>query len=648
MSAASSDEDGSVVKFVPFASTVESSFWVRYCQEKLDRIQLSEDPIDLIATYSVDAPRLQVQETSLETSTKVPNDRIAMKGILMGFNTLESFQKLDKNDLLRTFMQNLPDKMTSFLLLTYADLKNHKVLYWFAMPALVPQSSIRALRQESLHDIWTLEERQRLHSQIQLLRAETCPPYFIYNKVTCLPLSSYDENDNVIFGFFDPAQGAPMGWPMRNLVAYLSLHLKLGGTTVRILSYRPRRLRRRTWLEDTSFEEVDSSLDDEMDASVLLHVVIPDVYDDRVVGWELNARSKPGPRWVNLRPLLDSQHLAIQAADLNLKLMKWRMIPSLQVDKLQSTRVLIIGAGTLGCSVARVLLGWGIRHIQFVDSGKVSYSNPCRQSLFTLEDCEAEGGRPKAAAAAEALRRIAADVHSEGHALSIPMPGHKEGGESVEVTVNTLDAMVQECHVVFLLTDTRESRWLPTVMAAAHDKMLLNAALGLDSWLVMRHGGGLGCYFCNDVVAPENSTKNRTLDQQCTVTRPGLAPIASSMAVELMVALLHHPLGHKAEAPHMRTEFTLDSGGDLGVMPHQIRGSLVSYTMMTPTVPAFAHCTGCSPSVIEAYHADKVELVKKVCESRDGSYLEDLSGLTSFRAEAADKMVDMEDWVEDE
>jgi ubiquitin-like modifier-activating enzyme ATG7 len=231
------------------------------------------------------------------------------------------------------------------------------------------------------------------------------------------------------------------------------------------------------------------------------------------------------------------------------------------------------------------------------------------------------------------------------------MPGHKTDVESMQAAVQKLDSMVQECDVVFLLTDTRESRWLPTVMAASHNKLLINAALGLDSWLVMRHGGGLGCYFCNDVVAPENSMKNRTLDQQCTVTRPGLSPIASAMAVELMVALLHHPLEKGAPAPVSgQREFspTDNSGGALGVMPHQIRGSLVSYTMMTPTVPAFPYCTACAPALVEAYQNDRMQLVHAVCESPDGSYLEDLSGLTAFRAEAAEKMEDMEDWEDDE
>lgn len=39
------------------------------------------------------------------------------------------------------------------------------------------------------------------------------------------------------------------------------------------------------------------------------------------------------------------------------------------------------------------------------------------------------------------------------------------------------------------------------------------------------------------------SLSDRTLDQMCTVTRPGLAAIAGATAVELMASVLQHPLG---------------------------------------------------------------------------------------------------------
>ena len=63
-------------------------------------------------------------------------------------------------------------------------------------------------------------------------------------------------------------------------------------------------------------------------------------------------------------------------------------MPELQLDTIMAAQCLLLGSGTLGCAVSRALLGWGVRTITLVDNGKVSYSNPVRQSLFTFTDCK--------------------------------------------------------------------------------------------------------------------------------------------------------------------------------------------------------------------------------------------------------------------
>lgn len=148
----------------------------------------------------------------------------------------------------------------------------------------------------------------------------------------------------------------------------------------------------------------------------------------------------------------------------------------------------------------------------------------------------------------------------------------------VVADIAQLESLVAAHDVVFLLTDTRESRWLPTLLAAAAGKLAVNSALGFDGFMVMRHGapplppaaaaqraqeaeaqagrpgregeqeaggasgssssssgavgGGsslqegprLGCYFCNDVVAPINSTGGRSLLLQVQLHGAGTPP----------------------------------------------------------------------------------------------------------------------------
>jgi ubiquitin-like modifier-activating enzyme ATG7 len=154
--------------------------------------------------------------------------------------------------------------------------------------------------------------------------------------------------------------------------------------------------------------------------------------------------------------------------------------------------------------------GWGVRKITFVDNGSVSFSNPVRQPLFNFKDC-LEGGAKKAHRASEALRDIYPGVNSTGHDLSVPMAGHPViDAVKARTDFEVLKKLIDDHDAVFLLMDSRESRWLPTVMGKAMGKLVMNAALGFDTFVVMRHGvksvsnvaSELGCYFCNDVVVP--------------------------------------------------------------------------------------------------------------------------------------------------
>lgn len=215
------------------------------------------------------------------------------------------------------------------------------------------------------------------------------------------------------------------------------------------------------------------------------------------------------------------------------------------------------------------------------------------------------------------------------------MPGHivsKESRKEVQKQVDLLTKLIQDHDVIFLLTDSRESRWLPTVLGTLYQKTVITVALGFESFVVMRHGihskdskDVLGCYFCNDVVAPVNSTKDRSLDQQCTVTRPGTSAMSGGIAVELLVSMLQHPLG--AKAPASKKD---DQIGELfGLVPHQIRGSLSSFQNMILTGSSYNQCTACSPKIIQAFEKDGFDFLEKAFN--DPAILEEITGLKDMK-----------------
>lgn len=416
----------------------------------------------------------------------------------------------------------MPSLLSSFSIISYADLKKYQFTYWFAFPALHSAwvhagDAIHITSDESTALVeqvgtWQYGVDVREHGFFLVKRAPVSSPQRTDDGrplVCSWKVGSLREFENGFFdgvpeedryiAFVDPStyEHNP-GWQLRNLLVLIQQRFRL--ERVQILCYRDVQSRRH-----------------EARSIILPLAQAPNSNSQygpgempRVTGWERTGNALRAKK-ANLAEYMDPTRLADQSVDLNLKLMKWRIAPELDLDIIRGTKCLLLGAGTLGTYVSRNLMGWGVRKITFVDYGKVSYSNPVRQPLFEFKDCQ-DGGVPKATRAAQALKEIYPGVESEGHVLSVPMLGHPftDDGSQTKADFDKLRALIAEHDVIFLLMDSRESRWLPTVMGKAEDKVVLTAALGFDSYVVMRHGAedmegqALGCYFCNDVVSPTN------------------------------------------------------------------------------------------------------------------------------------------------
>lgn len=711
------------MQYTPFASDIELPFYTSLASLKLNHDKLDDSPRKLLGLYEIrpsDAPdascRMQVHGNAL-TSDEVPAGYYRAEGIIKNFNTIEEYRNIDKTLMIQQAGKTIwdaindgtiyscPSLLSSFLILSFADLKKYRFHYWFAFPAIhsyppwVPASNdvegtaatntdqggsipgaknLTSLESSTLVDAvqsWKYGVDSRQHGFFLARKdrsvhhggpiiGETDGENGHDRQRTLSP-----SNDAIGFswkisslsgfetGFFEGARpedcyvcfadpsnySTAPGWMLRNLL--IMVRQRWGLDKVQILLYRDVPSKRDQGRSIVITLESESRRASDPDARHAPTGQMP-----KVTGWERNSAGKLMGRVVDLTEYMDPHRLADQSVDLNLRLMKWRITPNLDLDKIKNTKCLLLGAGTLGGYVARNLLGWGVRKITFVDSGTVSFSNPVRQPLFEFKDC-LEGGVKKAYRASEALSEIYPGVDSTGHVLTVPMAGHPVV-DSVKARQDfeLLRKLIDEHDAIFLLMDTRESRWLPTVMCKATGKIVMNAALGFDTFVVMRHGvkddldpeAELGCYFCNDVVAPANSVKHQTLDQQCTVTRPGVAAIASALLVELFVTVLQHPKGAAAPASASQNE---DRGNHpLGLVPHQIRGFLSNFTNISVVGRSYDCCSACSDNIINAYKQDGWLFVQRALNER--GYVEELSGLKEVQQKAEATAAEVE-WDEE-
>ncbi|OUJ76178.1 molybdopterin-synthase adenylyltransferase MoeB [Hymenobacter crusticola] len=129
-------------------------------------------------------------------------------------------------------------------------------------------------------------------------------------------------------------------------------------------------------------------------------------------------------------------------------------------EKLLAARVLVVGAGGLGCPVLQYLAAAGVGTLGIADADKVEASNLQRQVLFG----DADLGQSKAAAAARAVQRLNPAVRCEVYPQRVDLADVRELVAQYDVVVDGSDNFPTR----YLLNDACVSLGKPLISGAIY------------------------------------------------------------------------------------------------------------------------------------------------------------------------------------
>ncbi|WP_309641307.1 HesA/MoeB/ThiF family protein [Flavobacterium sp.] len=129
-------------------------------------------------------------------------------------------------------------------------------------------------------------------------------------------------------------------------------------------------------------------------------------------------------------------------------------------QKLTEAKVLVIGAGGLGCPVLQQLAGAGVGCIGIVDGDEIEESNLHRQVLYTLSDC----GKNKATTVAEVIFKQNPEVKVMPFSNHFTTENAFEIIEDYQMIVDCTDNLATR----YLINDVALVKKIPMVYASIH------------------------------------------------------------------------------------------------------------------------------------------------------------------------------------
>jgi ubiquitin-like modifier-activating enzyme ATG7 len=310
------------LQFEPWPTcTISTLFWKTLASKKLNEFRKGRAELVIKGFYIQNLHKTaqlffstESFETQISSVAELGSNFRTLEGKLILCDTIEEFKALDRQAEACKLAENnatcnnLLD-VRHFLLFAYADVKRFKFYHQIAYP------------------VQLFVKEQLSWSEIKddaLLDAKLEHPFAFK--------TLYD--DQIVFVDNSIVKNVP-GWPLRSILVNLSQ--KYSGKEFKVLCIR-----------------AQSS-----DTFVLI-VKLPHANEiSTVTGWERSSKdpTKIAPvRITDISALIDPIQLAKQAGELNLKLMKWRLVPDLDLDIISKNSCLLVGSGTLGCNILRILL----------------------------------------------------------------------------------------------------------------------------------------------------------------------------------------------------------------------------------------------------------------------------------------------------
>ena len=170
--------------------------------------------------------------------------------------------------------------------------------------------------------------------------------------------------------------------------------------------------------------------------------------------------------------------------------------------RLKASRVVMIGAGGLGCPASEMLVRAGLGQVQLIDDDVIEASNLQRQTLFLPEDI----GKPKALTAAHMLTKINPLVRARG---TVARLSEDNAYELLEMASGKPDLLL-DC------TDNFATRDIINRISVRYQIPLLSAsAIAMQGQLALYEPHlNTGCYHCvfgsvtDDAAADERTCAN--------------------------------------------------------------------------------------------------------------------------------------------